>query len=71
MHAIVFIKAKLSAGDVIFPNKSPGKNGIEDKKETELYKISHHSYGIGEQLNRKLVLNRFAFKTSYFIYRII
>ncbi|KAL5235882.1 hypothetical protein ACI65C_003292 [Semiaphis heraclei] len=49
----IITKTKLSAGDVIFPNKSPEKNGIEDKKETELYKISHHSYGIGEQLNRK------------------
>jgi len=49
----------LSASDVIFPNKSSGENGIEDKKETELYKISHHTYGIGEQLNRKLALNRF------------
>lgn len=71
IHVIVFVKAKLSAGDVIFPNKSPEKNGIEDKKETELYKISHHSYGIGEQLNRKFVLNWFASETSLLIKKII
>jgi len=49
----------LSAGDVIFPNKSPGENGVEATKGTELYKISHRMYGIGEQLNRKLALIRF------------
>lgn len=54
--AIIFITGKLSAGDVIFPNKLFQTNDIDDKKETDLYKISHHSYGIGEQLNRKLVL---------------
>ncbi|XP_060875006.1 uncharacterized protein LOC132948519 [Metopolophium dirhodum] len=53
----IITKTKLSAGDVIFPNNSPGENGIEDKKETELYKISHHTYGIGEQLNRKYTNN--------------
>jgi len=59
IYVIVFVKAKLSAGDVIFPNKSNEENDIEEKKGTELYKISHHTFGIGEQLNRKLVLIRF------------
>ncbi|XP_060852337.1 uncharacterized protein LOC132930466 [Rhopalosiphum padi] len=49
----IITKNKLSAGDVIFPNKLFRETGIEDKKETDLYKISHHTYGIGEQLNRK------------------
>lgn len=50
----VFNTAKLSAGDVIFPNKLSGENVDQDK--TALYKISHHAYGIGEPLNRKFVL---------------
>ncbi|XP_025200215.1 uncharacterized protein LOC112598094 [Melanaphis sacchari] len=49
----IITKTKMSAGDVIFPNKLFCKNYVEDKKETDLYKISHHTYGIGEQLNRK------------------
>uniref|UniRef100_A0A2S2NCC1 EF-hand domain-containing family member B n=1 Tax=Schizaphis graminum TaxID=13262 RepID=A0A2S2NCC1_SCHGA len=49
----IITKSKLSAGDVIFPNKLFRENGIEDKKETDLYKISHHTYGISEKLNRK------------------
>lgn len=45
---------------MIFPNKIFQKNDNDDKKETDLYyKVSHHSYGIGEQLNRKLVLMKF------------
>lgn len=58
IYVIVFVKAKLSAGDVIFPNKSNEENYIEEKKGEELYKISHHTFRIGEQLNRKLVLIR-------------
>ncbi|KAE9532011.1 hypothetical protein AGLY_010213 [Aphis glycines] len=49
----VITKSKLSASDVIFPNKIFQKNENDDKKETDLYKVSHHSYGIGEHLNRK------------------
>jgi len=60
---IVFIIDKLSAGDVIFPNKLFWETGIEDKKETDLYKISHHTYGIGEQLNRKLVQIKFFYRS--------
>lgn len=65
--AIIFITGELSAGDVIFPNKVFQKNDIDDKKETDLYKISHRSYGIGEQLNRKLVLMKFC-NRSWFVY---
>lgn len=42
--------------EVIFPGKSSGEKYYEDKEKTELYKISHHAHGTGEQLKRKLVL---------------
>ncbi|KAL4107697.1 hypothetical protein QTP88_017997 [Uroleucon formosanum] len=53
----IITKTKLSAGDVIFPNNSNEENYIEEKKGEELYKISHHTFGIGEQLNRKYTNN--------------
>lgn len=50
--------AEFSAIDVIFPVNLFGEKFVEDEKCAELYKISHHAYGTGEQLKRKFVLKK-------------
>lgn len=50
--------AEFSAIDVIFPVNLFGEKFVEDEKDAELYRISHHAYGTGEQLKRKFVLKK-------------
>lgn len=47
------ISGDICISDVIFPNNLPRNKVFEDMNKTELYKISHHAYEIGERLNRK------------------
>ncbi|XP_050524277.1 uncharacterized protein LOC126895960 [Daktulosphaira vitifoliae] len=47
------IKTKANPlGEVVFPYKLPGQLFLEDTYGTDLYKISHHSYPLGEQVKR-------------------